>query len=403
MQKKLIALAVAGMASGFAAAQTNVTVYGVVDAGYLYSSGSAGYTPAGIKIRGDNTFSGVVSGIDAGNRLGFKGEEALGNGLKAVFTLEYGLEINNNSGIGNTQGGLNARQQFVGLSSNYGTVALGRQYAPGFDATANNDALDATDLSIQSSLSALAGDTITPNSPARFNNAISYTSNNLSGFTLKGIYSFGESNLNKTYNNDINSTLDNSAFGLGVNYANGPVNVDALYQSRISAVAPNPPSLVTPFPPPYKVPGTSKSINEWYVGGSWDFNVVKAFASYQALYNNNNVALADINRNNLVTSNIKSNNLWTVGLTAPIGRGTLGIGYGRLSLNNRNMQDGDSWGAGTMYTYPLSKRTALYAAYSYFSNDKYSIPGGAIAVPGNGVGALGESNYALGAGLRHSF
>jgi predicted porin len=74
-----------------------------------------------------------------------------------------------------------------------------------------------------------------------------------------------------------------------------------------------------------------------------------------------------------------------------------------LSLDNRNTKDGDSWGAGTMYTYPLSKRTALYAAYSYFSNDKYAIAGGAIAVPGNGVGAAGESNYALGAGLRHSF
>jgi predicted porin len=40
------------------------------------------------------------------------------------------------------------------------------------------------------------------------------------------------------------------------------------------------------------VPGTSKSINEWYVGGSWDFNVVKAFASYQALYNKNKVGAA---------------------------------------------------------------------------------------------------------------
>jgi predicted porin len=391
MQKKLIALAVAGMASGFAAAQTNVTIYGVLDAGYLYSAGDPG--PG---IKGTNTFSGVANGLTAGNRLGFKGEEALGNGLKAVFTLEYGLEIDQNTGIAY------ARQQFVGLASNYGTLSLGRQYAPGFDATANNDALDATDLSIQSSLSYLAGNSITPNGTARFNNSIAYTSNNLSGFTLKGIYSFGESRLNNTYNNDINSTLDNSAFGLGVNYANGPVNVDALYQSRISAVAAN-----TGITPPYKTPGTSKSINEWYVGGSWDFKVVKAFASYQALYNNNNVATADVNRTdlptNLAISNIKSNNLWTVGLTAPIGRGTLGIGYGRLSLNNRNIQDGDSWGAGTMYTYPLSKRTALYAAYSYFSNDKYSIPGGAIAVPGNGVGALGESNYALGAGLRHSF
>jgi predicted porin len=274
MQKKLIALAVAGMASGFAAAQTNVTIYGVLDAGYLYSAGDPG--PG---IKGTNTFSGVANGLTAGNRLGFKGEEALGNGLKAVFTLEYGLEIDQNTGIAY------ARQQFVGLASNYGTLSLGRQYAPGFDATANNDALDATDLSIQSSLSYLAGNSITPNGTARFNNSIAYTSNNLSGFTLKGIYSFGESRLNNTYNNDINSTLDNSAFGLGVNYANGPVNVDALYQSRISAVAAN-----TGITPPYKTPGTSKSINEWYVGGSWDFKVVKAFASYQALYNNNNVA-----------------------------------------------------------------------------------------------------------------
>jgi predicted porin len=53
MQKKLIALAVAGMASGFAAAQTNVTIYGVLDAGYLYSSGNPG--PG---IKGTNTFSG---------------------------------------------------------------------------------------------------------------------------------------------------------------------------------------------------------------------------------------------------------------------------------------------------------------------------------------------------------
>jgi predicted porin len=71
------------------------------------------------------------------------------------------------------------------------------------------------------------------------------------------------------------------------------------------------------------------------------------------------------------------------------------------------MPDGDSWGAGTMYTYPLSKRTAIYAAYSYFSNDKYSIPGQSIAIGTatntGGIGALGESNYALGAGLRHSF
>jgi hypothetical protein len=87
---------------------------------------------------GTNKFSGIQSGLLSGSRLGFKGEEALGNGLKAIFTLEYSLNIDNNSGIGST-GGLNARQQFVGLAGGFGTVALGRQYSPGYQATANND------------------------------------------------------------------------------------------------------------------------------------------------------------------------------------------------------------------------------------------------------------------------
>ena len=79
MQKKLIALAIAGLASSAAFAQTNVTVYGLVDMGV-------------INVKADGRSSGwkIDNGLSAGSRLGFKGEEALGNGLKAVFTLETG-------------------------------------------------------------------------------------------------------------------------------------------------------------------------------------------------------------------------------------------------------------------------------------------------------------------------
>ncbi|WP_291992321.1 porin [Candidatus Accumulibacter sp. ACC003] len=393
MQKKLIALAVASLASGTALAQSNVTIYGVVDAGYVYSSGSASKAQGG----GTNTFSGIASGIAAGNRLGFKGEEALGNGLKAVFTLEYGLDIDTNNGIGT--GGLNARQQFVGLASDkLGTVALGRQYAPGFNAAARNDALDATDMAIQSSLSYLSGMTITPNSPARFNNSVTYTSNNYSGLTVSAIYGFGESNLGG-YNNT--SVYDNGKAGIGVNYANGPINFDAVYQSRTNVVLPN------ANPPPYKASGSDKSINEWYLGGSYDFKVVKAFASYQALDNNTGFKANNGNQ-------LEDSKLWTLGVSAPVGPGTLALSYGKLSLDRKNAPDGDSWGAGTNYTYPLSKRTAVYAGYSYFNNDKYSIPGQAIIVPiasyanngtleNSGIGAAGQSNYVIGAGLMHSF
>jgi predicted porin len=310
MEKKLIAMAVAGLASSVALAQTNVTIYGVADLGYVYSQGNA----AG---GGKNKFSGI-SNINAGNRLGFKGEEALGNGLKAVFTLEYGLDIDKNEGVGT--GGLNARQQFVGLSSNFGTVSLGRQYAPGFNATANNDALEATDMGIQSSLSVYAGNSITPNSPARYNNSIAYTSNNLSGFTVSAIYGFGEStdtsgNSLRTFNDNQISTTDNGKLGLGLNYANGPINLDAVYQSRQNV------RLSVPL-----TPGTGDDINEWYLGGSWDFKVVKAYASYQALDNNNRGDVLTPYENAFIA---KKNDIWTVGLSVPVfSNGLVGLSYG---------------------------------------------------------------------------
>jgi predicted porin len=76
-------------------------------------------------------FSGVQSGLLSGSRLGFKGEEALGNGLKAIFTLEYSLNIDNNTGVGSSSGGLFARQQFVGLSGAFRYRRPGSSVCPG--------------------------------------------------------------------------------------------------------------------------------------------------------------------------------------------------------------------------------------------------------------------------------
>jgi hypothetical protein len=165
MNKKVIALAIAGLASGAALAQSNVTVYGVADVGYVYSSGSAG---PGL---GTNKFSGlaVAASLPATVSVS-RVKKRWAMASRPCLRWSTACNLDDNSGIGNT-GGLNARQQFVGLASNYGTVALGRQYAPGFNATANNDALEATDMGIQSSLSVYAGNAITPNSPARYNNS----------------------------------------------------------------------------------------------------------------------------------------------------------------------------------------------------------------------------------------
>ena len=82
MQKKLIAMAVAGLASGAALAQSNVTVYGIVDMAYIRGAADGASS---------RTF--INSGGLSGSRLGFKGVEDLGNGLKAVFNLEWGMDL----------------------------------------------------------------------------------------------------------------------------------------------------------------------------------------------------------------------------------------------------------------------------------------------------------------------
>src|SRR5574343_1189893 len=110
MQKKIIALAVAGLASTAAFAQTNVTIYGSVDAGYTHRW-DAEHRGTGVHTR-----SSIDTGGSAGNRLGFKGVEDLGNGLKAVFLLEQGFSFDGAAGA-NAQGGRTfGRQAYVGLT-----------------------------------------------------------------------------------------------------------------------------------------------------------------------------------------------------------------------------------------------------------------------------------------------
>ena len=396
MQKKLIALAVASLASGAAFAQTNVTMYGIADAGYVYSTGDAGFvqTPVVINgvpgvvrvsIPGTNTFSGIQSGLLSGSRLGFRGEEALGNGLKAIFTLEYSLSIDGNYGVGNA-GSLNARQQFVGLSgANWGTVALGRQYSPGYQATVNNDPAGGSLFESQSFQSRDAGYTITPNSAARWDNALTYTTPNWGGFSAKGIYSFGETqDAFGTYNDRNVSITDNSKWGVGVNFANGPFNVDAVYQARDNITATG---IVNSY-----------DTQEWYVGGSFDFKMVKLMASWQGMDTSNTAPIGTAVTNN--------SQLWSIGAVIPVlAASNVHLGYSQLLMDgknrfgNINQFTGNSQSATLAWTTNLSKRTTFYAGYVWTQNDNF----GATTAPVTGVGARGQDNNTLLAGLRHSF
>jgi predicted porin len=386
MQKKLIALAVAGLASTAAFAQTNVTIYGVVDAGYAYSSGDNVGT-----VNKNANFSGIQSGILAGSRIGFKGEEALGNGLKAIFTLEYGIANDVDGGVGTGTGALGTRQSFIGLShAKLGTVALGRQYGPGYMATTRNDALASSVPSALTQMNTAGVNTIQGGSNARLNNSIAYVTPNWSGFTATAAYAFGESAPSAVAAGNGISSGNNGVFGLGLNYANGPLNLDFVYHSRqgVSAAQFAGVAAAGGVPASAAHVATQDSINEWFIGGSYDFKVVKVMATYQDQNDNNGTSATEI-----------GNKVWSVGAVVPVfGNGKIHASYSDLSWDRRSAGDSDAWTLA--YTHALSKRTTLYTGYTRASNDKDAVnAAGAVAA----TRALGENNATFVAGINHSF
>ena len=388
MQKKIIALAVAGLVSGVAFAQSNVTVYGVVDVGYTYASSNTG-----LATGGKYKFSGLRDGTDNGingSRIGFKGEEALGNGLKAIFTSELRVQA-----VDGTQAGT-MRQIFVGLSSDkVGTITAGRHYSAAGDVVGKNSSNDAVTIMPYNVFQGAAGQQIvSAGGNSRQSNSIKYVSPNWSGFTGRASYAFSN-NLKTTkldYNPDA-STTDNGRFAISGDYTNGPISVDLIYALTSNYYPTNNASTV----------GQGSNINEWYLGGSYDFKVVKAYGSYQQLKNGNNDVAA-----------ITKSKLWQLGLSAPVGTaGKASIEYSKVDFNQDNNkgalneQNGGNSGWGIGYTHNLSKRTALYAFASQLKFDANTAQsatgtpeaGGATA----GVATAGEKTTALSFGVRHSF
>ena len=171
MQKKIIALAVAAMASGAAFAQSNVTVYGIADMAGVVRDGEVGKTRYA-----------VDSGVLSTSRIGFKGVEDLGNGLKALFTLEYGLRMDQSTGIGaSTDAQAVARQQFVGLTGGFGTAVAGHLQTTGLDFSVAGTALGSS--TALGAMNVVGGSTLVA-ATSRANNAVAYISPSFSGLTL---------------------------------------------------------------------------------------------------------------------------------------------------------------------------------------------------------------------------
>lgn len=368
MQKKVIALAVAGLVSGVAFAQSNVTIYGVADVGVEVGK------------YGDN--AGVVtraqSGQQAGSRLGFKGEEALGNGLKALFTLEMGISID----TGNTShGGAGAnsttnntttsnafgRQAFAGLSSDkFGTVTIGRQYTAFYNTLLKADAFGY-------GLGAQLGNTLAklPGATSRTDNTIIYATPNFSGFSGAVAYGSGGATGAETPTQSALTSQTNKVgryVSAQAAYENGPIYAGLAYSELVGG-------------PAYASAATNDFTNKtWVAAGSYDFKVVKLLASYAAGKLDGN------------SGTVYKGDGWSVGAKVPLGTAhIISAQYSKLNDKMSSDQDFKVWGVG--YEYYLSKRTNLYAAYAKGYNNN----GGTYALDGAGSGNSAISSTATSA------
>lgn len=199
-----LSLALLGVA-GVAHAQSSVTLYGVIDESIQYVNNA---TPQGGSVV--QMFGGNIQG----NRFGLKGTEDLGGGLKAIFQLENGFDINTGK-LG--QGGLMfGRQAYVGLTGDsWGTLTAGRQYDPLVDMIQ-----PLTGDNYFGSTFATPGDVDNNDNSFRVNNSVKYVSPVWSGFQFEGMYAFG---------GVAGATGSGQSYSGAATYATGPFSVAAGY------------------------------------------------------------------------------------------------------------------------------------------------------------------------------
>jgi predicted porin len=359
VKKITLAALILGAFATSAQAQSNVTIYGIVDAGIVHESGGK-----------DGNVTRLGSGIASASRFGFKGNEDLGNGLSAVFTLEGAVKVD--TGIGGT--GIFDRQAFVGLkSATLGTVTLGRQYTPFY--LALSQVADPFAAGYSGSAKNMFP---TVGANTRTSNTIVYASPKFSGFSADVAYSVGEQASSNEAGRQVGAVLA---------YSNGPLNARLAHNSRNSD---NPTAAV--------VADRSVSIGRnTMFAVNYDFIVAKAFFAYSdneglnsSAYPNNTAYTASAVRAS------RDNTSMLIGATVPVGpAGTIMASYIRKDDKESFNHDADQFAIG--YSHALSKRTNVYTTFAKINNKN----GASYTVGDNSE--VGSGDRAISMGVRHSF
>lgn len=357
MKKTLLVAALATGFAGVAHAESSVTLYGVVDAGY-------GITKQTLKVDGVTDTKtrdiGARNGVQNGNRWGLKGSEDLGNGTSAIFQLESGFTLGDGK---SAQGGLLfGRQAFVGLTGeSWGTFTIGRQYNAADSFVAPIDPFGT------GFRQAAATTTFGSGISTRYDNAIKYVSPNFDGFQFGAGLVHADS---KVADTTTEARTKSTGVTLGLGYNNGPLTLGVSYDYLRNKATET--TLATGVRPV----NTKATTAVWALGAAYDLEAVKLHLMYgqtkgALIGGDDDLGLAG---NAALTSGFNTDGLrvksWLAGVSAPVGEaGKVMFSYQGNRVKNKDVAfDGERvsthvWSLG--YRQGLSKRTSVYALASY--------------------------------------
>lgn len=360
------ALASALLCGGASAQQ--VTLYGIVDVAVERVSNT---TAAGVtNWRMPSTTASVPS------RWGLRGSEDLGNGLRAVFTLESGFAPG--TGTLGQAGRMFGRQAFVGLSGPWGTVAFGRQYTTTFWSLLDADVAGPLVFALGSL------DPYLPN--ARVDNSLSYRGV-FSGLTVAGTYSLGRDGANPTPNNPTGTNCP------------GTVNGDTKSCRAWS--------MMLKYDQPHWGVAVSNDTlrggaGSWAAAGLTSSSLTDTRTIVDGYVKLGGVKLGGgvIRRDNEGSAATPRSDLRFIGVNWPVTEAF------SADAQISQLKFKDSANKANLFVlrgnYALSRRTSVYAALGQIDNSgtlAISVSGGA---PGSAPPA-GESQNGLAAGVRHAF
>ncbi len=395
--KKLVLSGFMACCAIIAEAQSTITVYGIIDAGYIGTN----YKGVGTSPTTKQNTGSIGQNAETPSRLGFKGTEDLGGGTSAFFTFETGFNPENA-----TLSTFNNRQSFVGLKQNgLGSAAIGLQYTPAFSAIAVTDPGNTNTMLgsliyastpqangnsgtapfANSSSSAGTSDAVT----VRLGNSMTIKSDTFAGFSGEAmIVSNGSDQTQTTTVTNGTTTITggkntNSGWGLRANYAYDKLYLTTAYQSFKNYTSG---TLTSPTPALWTTAsgGVNTQDNQFYAAATYDFGILKAYVQFI-----NRKAVDSLNSNYYAQR--RAEQIGVRGYITPTIEGWASVGNGKITAFGGGSPTANFTGYQLGTNYYLSKRTNLYAIFGATQTSNISL----ITSP------IGSNGYAL--GIRHTF